>query len=273
MIITIDTGGTKTLVASFDVSGNPTNKVKFPTPQDPKEYTNKLNQTLKENFSNQSIEKIVVAIPGTLDKNNTIIWCPNLPQWKGFNISNKIDGVFKSIPILVENDAKLAGLYEAKILNPIPENLLYVTISTGIGTGIITNGHIDHELRDSEGGRSLIEFEGKIQEWQNFASGKSFHETFNQYMSEIVDDNILQQIAKRISLGFLMLIPTLQPDIVVIGGSVGTYFYKIKDKLLAIFEKELPPHIPCPKFISAKNSEEAVIYGCYYYALEESSNT
>ena len=33
-------------------------------------------------------------------------------------------------------------------------------------------------------------------------------------------------------------------------------------------KEKLPPHIPCPKFVAAKYPELAVIYGCYYYALD-----
>jgi N-acylmannosamine kinase len=267
MLIVIDTGGTKTLVASFNKSGVLGPQIKFPTPQDPKEYTKLVRSTLKDNYDDQSIDAIVVAIPGTL-KDNSVVWCPNLTKWKGYNVVEALAGALGNVPILVENDAKLAGLYETRILQKIPAQSLYVTISTGIGTGIIINGHIDPSLRNSEGGRALIEFDGIVREWQNFASGKSFYETYGKYVRDITSKRIWNQIADRISRGFLVLIPTLQPDIIIIGGSVGTYFDHFNKQLQNILIEKLPPHIPCPKFIQAKNSELAVIYGCYYYAID-----
>ena len=273
MIITVDTGGTKTLVASFDNSGEPTNQIKFPTPQDPQEYINILRKTLEENFSSQENSSIVIAVPGTLDSKNSIIWCPNLQNWTGFNVVSALQGVLGGIPIVIENDANLAGLYEAKILNPIPKQVLYVTISTGIGTGVITNGHIDEGLRNSEGGRSLIEYDGKLQEWQSFSSGKSFYETYGKFVRDIIDDETWDQIIERMCLGFLELIPSLQPDVIVIGGSVGTYFERYGKKLQKALIERLPKHIPCPQFIGAKNSELAVIYGCYYYAIDRQFNS
>jgi predicted NBD/HSP70 family sugar kinase len=268
MILAIDTGGTKTLITTFDKSGNPGEQIKFPTPQNPNEYISTLRQTLSDNYGSKKIDAIIIAVPGTIDANNAIIWCPNLPEWAGFNLINKLSGIFNDVPIYIENDAKLAGLYEARIIDPIPKQLLYVTISTGIGTGIITDGHINPDLRNSEGGRSLIEYDGKLQEWQNFAAGKSFFEAYGKYVKDITSEETLRDMAHRMSLGFLELIPALQPNVVVIGGSVGTYFDRYSDYLLQIIRESLPAHIPCPPFLQAKNSEQAVAYGCYYYAID-----
>ncbi len=273
MIIAVDTGGTKTLIASFDDNGEPLNQIKFPTPQDPQEYIKTLKETLETNFNDNQYTAIVIAVPGTLDKTNSIIWCPNLTQWTGLNILDELKGILNNIPILIENDANLAGLYEAKILNPIPTQTLYVTISTGIGTGVITNGHIDEGLRNSEGGRSLIEYDGKLQEWQSFSSGKSFYETYGKFVRDITDQETWDKIIERMCLGFLELIPLLQPDVIVIGGSVGTYFERYGEKLQTTLTERLPKHIPCPTFIGAKNSELAVIYGCYHYALDKQINS
>jgi predicted NBD/HSP70 family sugar kinase len=269
MIIAIDTGGTKTLIANFNESSEPISQIKFPTPQDPNEYINVLRKNLEENFSDQKIDSIVIAVPGTLDDDDSIIWAPNLQQWTNFNVIKALEGVLGVTNISIENDANLAGLYEARIINPIPEQVLYVTISTGIGTGIITNGHINPALRNSEGGRSLIEFNGELQEWQNFASGKAFYETYGRFVRDITDEETLNEMIERMSLGFIKIIPTLQPDVIVIGGSVGTYFERYGDKLAKVLAEKLPKHITCPKFIGAINSEEAVIYGCYYYALDK----
>jgi glucokinase len=38
--------------------------------------------------------------------------------------------------------------------------------------------------------------------------------------------------------------------------------------LIGLLKEKLPEHIPAPKIIQAAHPEEAVIYGCYYYALD-----
>lgn len=270
MIITVDTGGTKTLVASFNKQGILGEQVKFATPPDSAEYIKQLRSIITEKYQDQPVEAIIVAIPGVI-KNGVVIWCGNLP-WQNFDVMSALAGVLGDAPILIENDAKLAGLYEARILKPIPPQVLYVTVSTGIGTGIITEGHIDPSLHNSEGGHSLIEFNGEIRRWQDFASGKAIYNTYGKYARDITEKQTWDQIADRISRGFLAIIPLLQPDTIIIGGSIGTYFDRFGEQLQNILREKLPPHISCPIFVPAENSELAVIYGCYYYAIDSFPN-
>jgi predicted NBD/HSP70 family sugar kinase len=270
MLVTVDTGGTKTLIAQFEQDGSIGPTIKFPTPPDQKEYIRLLRETLQENYSNQPVEAIVIALPGII-KDGVAVWCNNL-GWRNFDVYSELAGVLGKTPIFIENDANLAGLAETRVLDPMPMSSLYVTISTGIGTGIITNGRIDPGLRYSEGGRILVEFEGRLQEWEDFASGKAIYTKYGKFAQDITSRDDWNDIADRISRGFLAVIPIIQPDIIIFGGSIGTYFDHYSHQLEAILQKELPPHIPCPRFTQAKHPEQAVIYGCYYYALDTLSS-
>jgi len=266
MIIAVDTGGTKTLIASFDKNGVLGQQIKFATPKNPAEYVKVLRAMLVENYAGKLVDAIVVAIPGIVD-NGVAVWCNNL-GWKNFDVKSALSGVLGKTPIFIENDANLAGLSETRFLKTIPEQSLYVTISTGIGTGITTEGHIDPGLRNSEAGRALIEYDGVIREWESFASGQAILKAYGKYAHDITSKRTWDQIADRISRGFLAVIPILQPDVVIIGGSIGTYFDRFGKQLHNILKEKLPPHIPCPLFVQAKYPELAVIYGCYYYALD-----
>jgi predicted NBD/HSP70 family sugar kinase len=188
--------------------------------------------------------------------------------WTNFNIAAELAGVLGDAPVFIENDAKLAGLGETRFLKNIPNQSLYVTISTGIGTGIITYGHIDPALHNSEGGHALVEYDGVVQRWENFASGQAIYKVYGKYARDITSKRAWYQIADRISRGFLAIIPVLQPDVIIIGGSIGTYFDRYGKQLEGLLKEKLPPHIPCPKIVQAKYPELAVIYGCYYYAID-----
>ncbi len=266
MIVTIDTGATKTLVSSFDRHGKMGTSVKFPTPLDPNDYVRELKRVVQEHYGHHEVDAVVLALPGTI-VDGVAVWCNNL-HWANFDAAAKLKDMLPKVPLLIENDANLAGLAETRALNPVPQSSLYVTISTGIGSGIITNGVIDPGLRKSEAGLALVEYDGKVRQWETFASGHAIVEIYKKRAEDITSKRTWYQIADRISRGFLAVIPILQPDVIIIGGGVGTHFEKFHKSLEGILREQLPPHIACPRIIKAVHPEEAVIYGCYYYAKD-----
>jgi glucokinase len=270
MIVAVDTGGTKTLITSFNENGEASEFIMYPTPRDFNEYATTLKQKLTQNYSQSNVDAIVIALPGII-QNGVAKWCANL-DWQNVDLKNELHGILGSAPIFVENDAKIAGLAAAKQMKTPPKSLFYVSIGTGIGTAMINHGKLDSAFNRSEGGHMLIEFDGAVQEWEKFASGKAIFETYGKYAKDIDDPKMWYQIAKRISRGLLAAIPLLQPEFISIGGSIGTYFDKYYDALVEILNKNLPFHIEVPKIIQTQNPEEAVVYGCYYYALDSLRN-
>jgi predicted NBD/HSP70 family sugar kinase len=265
MLVTIDTGGTKTLIASFGEDGHIGETLKFPTPRKTDEYIDLLRNTLEKTYGHEKVEAIVIALPGVVE-DGVAVWCANL-GWRDFDVRAALSGVLGGAPILIENDANLAGLAEARALHPVPLSVLYVTVSTGIGTGIITEGRIDPAFTKSEGGHMLVEFDGVVRGWETFASGKAIYAAYETYARDITSEHIWDQIADRISRGFLAIIPLLQPKIIIIGGSIGTYYDQYGKKLETILDEKLPVDIARPPIQQAKNPETAVLYGCYYHAL------
>ncbi|MEO5499097.1 MAG: ROK family protein [Candidatus Saccharimonadales bacterium] len=267
MIVAVDTGGTKTLITSFAQSGKPGESFRFPTPKSEDEYLATLTEFISDTYGKKTIDAIVIGAPGVIRKNSIVWGGSNLP-WDDFNIATPLRAAF-SCPVWVENDANLAGLAEARLLRKTPASCLYVTISTGIGTGIILDGQIDPGLSASEGGHSLVEYDGRVMPWEDFASGKSIYNTYGKYARDITSKTVWNQIADKISRGFLALIPVLQPDVIIIGGSIGTYFDQYYPTLRKILTEHLPTHIAVPEIRQAAHPEEAVVYGCYYYGKDQ----
>ncbi len=266
MIVTIDTGGTKTLISSFGSNGKMGTSIKFPTPSDPKEYVRVLKETVRARYNHDDVGVIVLAIPGVID-NGVVKWCGNLP-WQHINFGKLLADLLPGVPLLIENDAKLAALGETRSLPHIPVSSLYITISTGIGGGLVVDGQLDHGLRFSEIGHIPLEYDGKVRIWESFASGHAIVATYKKFARDITSKRTWTQIADRMSRGFLVVIPTIQPDIIIIGGSVGTYFDRYGDILSGILRQHLPEHISLPKIVQARHPEEAVIYGCYHYGKD-----
>ena len=262
MIIAVDTGGTKTLVGLFDNDGTLLKQKKFPTPPQVDIYLGELVKTIKKMATDDQISCISVALPGTI-VDGAMVWAGNL-GWHDIDMKALLANRF-DCPVIVENDANLAGLAEARALDNIPRVCLYVTVSTGIGTGIITNGTIDPSFAATEGGQIVIEHDGIYKRWESFASGSAIHKTYGKLASEITDERVWYKIAKNIAAGLLALSPALRPEVVVIGGGVGTHFAKFSDDLIGIMKEHLTAeYMPIVK--QAVHPEEAVIYGCYYHA-------
>lgn len=266
MIVAVDTGGTKTLFASFGSRGNVLHITKVPTPQDSAEYIALLVETIRSLTPVKAPSIISIALPD-IQIESMVEQFSNLP-WKHFDVRKELTPHFPNTTILVGNDAKLGGLGEVRNMQPTPRRALYVTISTGIGTGVISDGKIDPDFIQAEGGHMMLEYDGITKEWEKFASGRAIKDVYGKNGSEIHSRHIWNEIADRISRGFLALLPIIQPDVVIIGGSMGTHFYHFNEKLDQLLEKKLPPTIKRPVLMQAKHPEEAVMYGCYYYALD-----
>lgn len=264
MIVAVDTGGTKTLVAVFNTEGEIVSEQKFPTPVDVNDYITELKTTIDALIDSSSITRLSVALPGTIVDGH-MVSAGNL-GWHDTNMKALLADHY-SCPIIVENDANLAGLAEARALKTTPKVCLYITVSTGIGTGIITNGKIDPNFSTNEGGQIILEHEGEFARWESFGSGKAIVAKYGMLASEIEDESIWNEISVNLAKGFMTLTPILRPDIVVIGGGVGTHFEKFGPKLLEIMRANMKEYY-IPPIIQAAHPEEAVIYGCYYHALD-----
>lgn len=264
MIVAVDTGGTKTLIASFDSTGNATVLTKFPTPRDQTEYLNAVTATITE-ANLGIIDAIVIALPGPI-KNGVLQRSPNI-GWQNFDVVGAMKERFADSFVAIGNDADLAGIAEAHELED-PRLCLYVTLSTGIGTGLTFNKKLIPQLRRFEGGSMRIEYGGTRERWESIASGRNFYERYGQYGSDVTDPDKWRDYAERAASGLIALIPLLEPDHVVIGGSMGTHFAKYDTFLLDTLNSQITKHMSDVRITQAKRPEEAVIYGCYHYAID-----
>jgi predicted NBD/HSP70 family sugar kinase len=208
-----------------------------------------------------------VAAPGRIDRKEGVgIAFGNL-GWKNVPIQADFEKLLHC-PVVVENDCKLAALSEALMLSGEFRKVLYVTISTGISAGLITDGVIDPEFADSESGHMLLEHNGKLETWESFASGTAIVKKYGKMASVVVVNGAWKEISRTFAAGIINLIAIVQPEIILIGGGVGAHFDKFKDLLLANLKQYEVPLVPIPPVRQARRPEEAVIYGCYELAKD-----
>jgi predicted NBD/HSP70 family sugar kinase len=267
MYVGIDVGGTKTIAAILSSDGIISERERFPTPKDYGEFLRTLEKAFN-NFHEQEHAAGGIGIPVTVfDRNHErAVNFGNLP-WRNINIQQDVERICHC-PIAVDNDAKMAGLSEAMLLQNEFSKVLYVTISTGIGYAIIDHLKIDDNVGDGGGRTMLLEHQGKLVPWESFASGHAIVERFGKKAVDITDEKTWQLIARDISQGIIELIAFTEPEVIVIGGSVGVYYDRFGDILIADLEKYKLPLVTIPSIRGAQRPEDAVVYGCYDLAKQ-----
>ena len=267
MYLGVDVGGTKVLVGVLDDSGKITEHVKFATPVSYDEFLEKLRETVAS-FTTKEFRAAGVGIASNhFDRKDAVaLSFGNLP-WRNVPIQYDVQKII-NCPVVVENDAKLAGLSEAILVKGTYEKVLYVTVSTGIGYSLIVNQQIDSNIGDGGGKSILLEHNGKFMPWEEFASGHAIVKRYNKMAKDIDDEKTWNHIVRDLAKGFTELIAVTQPDVIVIGGSVGVYFDRFGSLLSAELKKYEVPLVSIPPLIGAKRPEEAVIYGCYELARQ-----
>ena len=158
-VIGIDIGGTKLATIVADKDGNILQKVRKPTEsgKGPRHAVDLILSMVGEVLDlagsrREDISGIGVSCGGPLDTKTGIIYSPpNLPGWDALPLKEIIESEFH-IPTVIENDANASALAEARFGGGRGyDYVLYMTMSTGIGGGIVANGEIYHGANDSAG--------------------------------------------------------------------------------------------------------------------------
>lgn len=268
MYLAIDIGGTKTLMAVFSSTGKLLESIRFETPQDYGDFLNEMKSTFAKLEHKDTVKLCVAGAPGKIDRHDhqSVIAFGNLP-WEHVAIASEITKI-TGVPARLENDTNLAGLSEAILIRHNYKKVLYISISTGIGGIVVVDGKIDPTYADMEFGHMVFEHEGKIQDWEHFASGKAIFNKYGKKASDIDDDATWYKISRNIALGLTNVIANVTPEVVIVGGGVGTHFEKYADRLheeLMIYGSKL---VSVPELRQALRAEEAVLYGCYELARQ-----
>ena len=251
MIGAVDIGGTKIAVGIVDQTGKVLSKLQSPTDAE-RGYSNGLaliTTMLQETARSAGVEVSGIGIGSTglvYPSTGAFGDVDFLPGWKGNNPVEDLARAF-NVPVALENDADASALGEASWgAGKAKSRLVYVTVGTGIGGGIILDGHlyrgadmshpeIGHHVVDPSGPLCSCGFRGC---WEALATGpalaawfggNSSSERKNLTAKEICqlaqqgDELACRAIAREayyLGLGLANLINLFVPDVIVLGGSV-----------------------------------------------------
>ncbi|MCY3741677.1 MAG: ROK family protein [Candidatus Poribacteria bacterium] len=158
-VVGIDIGGTKLATVVADSTGHILSKVRKPTlaEKGPEYALQLLFHMVRETvdlagLTQESVSAIGVSCGGPLDTKTGVVYSPpNLPGWDALPLKAQLESEFH-IPVTIENDANASALAEFRFGGGRGYNaVLYMTMSTGIGGGIVIDGQIYHGANDSAG--------------------------------------------------------------------------------------------------------------------------
>ena len=182
-IVAVDIGGTHIRVALYEPNSiTPLAHQRTRSLANEPGVYDRLERAVESIWPQAEVRAIGIASPGPLDPHTgTILATPNIPEWQNFPVAAKLSQHF-NVPVYLDNDANMAGLAEWQFgAGRGHDNLVYLTISTGIGGGVISQGCLIQGFRGmgAELGHMIIDPEGppcgcgKRGHIESFSSGPS----------------------------------------------------------------------------------------------------
>ena len=153
----VDLGGTTVKIAYFDTNGTMLAKWEIPTvttgggQQILPDIAASIQKYMADNgVERSSIVGIGIGVPGPVDGKGVVNKCVNL-GWGVFNIADTLSEL-TGFPVKAGNDANVAALGEYwKGGGQGCENMVFATLGTGVGGGIVIDGHLLHGAHGAGG--------------------------------------------------------------------------------------------------------------------------
>ena len=248
--LVVDLGATNLRVALVNENYDILKKVKCSTSK-----SKDIAFTIFTEFKNMGIDcelsGIAVGVPGSIDfKNNIIRDLPNL-NIKEYDLYSALYKLF-NVPVKIVNDASLAALGE--YLNHKEEKVFqYITISSGIGGGLIYQGKL------FEGNNGFEQEIGRISVKDNIFEGLcSGNALKNRLLKENIDEEypsaalvsqkenykkVVGEWLDDLSIGIASIIKVINPSMIVVGGGLGMNIDNFKEGLVERLRDKLPEDV------------------------------
>ncbi|MFA6170616.1 MAG: ROK family protein [Candidatus Margulisiibacteriota bacterium] len=284
MFIGVDLGGTKIAAALVAETGKIVTDVNIPTEahKGKKHVIGAIKKAISHLIctSKEPVKAIGLGVPGPiLYEKGVVIGPPNLPGWKQVNLKQILEKEFK-LPVNIDNDANCAALAEAKFGAGIGrKHFIYITVSTGIGGGIIIDGQLYRGANGSAGefGHMIIDPQGftcgcgNVGCFEAMASGTAIRKRAGMDGASVElaarqgDKKalaVIDETAHYLAVGLANLVNIFNPELVIVGGGVAKMRELIFNPVRKEF-KEYALYLPAKsvKIVSAKLGTNAGVLG------------
>ncbi|PAB59076.1 ROK family protein [Anaeromicrobium sediminis] len=310
-VIGIDLGGTKISGAIADFNGHIISKYTLPTKAQEGEHAvlDRIISVVEKIIEESKVEKekiisIGIGSPGPLDpREGKIITTPNLP-FKDFNIVKPLMDRF-NMPVFLDNDANVAAIGEYTFgAGKGTNNMVFITVSTGIGGGAVLNGKIyrGNTYNALEIGHMTLKKDGPLCNCGNYgcaealASGtaigkgairelernsNSSLENYEKITSyEVFEEakkgdkvalNVLNRALSYLGICVANVITSFDPEMVIIGGGVSKGGHMVFEKVNEVVkERCFEAMYNSVRIVPAALGTDAGVKGAVALAIMES---
>jgi glucokinase len=228
------------------------------------------NLLKRKHLNNHDINSIGIGVPGTVDlKTGEVILAPNI-YWTHVPLGLALKETFSDISIFIDQDTNAAAYGEFLTYNDPIDNLYYITLSTGVGSGIIINkklyrgcnntaGEVGHTIvvKDgllcecgnrgclqvySKGPAIAREAERRIKRGEKSSLSKNLKNdeltaiqvTEAALIGDPLAKDVVLRAAEYIGIALANVVSLLNPDLIVIGGGVARCGKMLLDRIYDI---------------------------------------
>lgn len=257
-VVGIDIGGTNIRAALLDEERNIIDKLKLENEVEkgPEYNIDRLINKINSDWKDKDIIGIGAGCPGVINlKEGTIKKASNLSCWEGFNVRKYIEEK-SGIKTAFNNDANIAGLAEAMIgVAKGAESVFFMTVSTGVGGALIIENKVINGFNSLAGevcnliiNEDKYSHSGLVQgglEGQCSGTGiaRIAKNIFNKDITtkEVFDlykkgnekaIEIIDILVENLSKGISNIIAVVDPEVIVLGGSVILYNQDLLPKII-----------------------------------------
>ena len=308
-ILGIDIGGTKTALVMGTLQAQILKRLEFKTPvEDPFETAIEKIEAQAEHFitawqveGKPAPVAISVAVGGPLDIERGILFAPpHLANWGEAPVKPHLQAHFK-LPVFVEHDGNAGALAEFYFgAGKGTRNLVFITMGTGLGAGIILNGMIFHGSTDGAGevGHVRIADDGPVEygkagSWEGMCSGAGIVKlarlrapqiwgpqstTHDVVQSALRGDppavELITEVGRWLGKGLAALVDILNPDMIVIGTLGVVLGDLVLEPARAVIRQEaLPISASACRLVPAQLGSSLMDIGCLVAALDAQRNS
>ncbi len=284
-VVAVDLGGTNMRAALVSAEGELLTRHVDPTPRE-EMHPDGLVALVKEVAAGSDTASAVVGVPGRVDYGaGRLEYAPNLPaHWAGHLTEGTLSSAL-GLPLSLANDADLAAVGEFRFgAGRGTSDMVYVTLSTGVGCGVVLGGKLLHGRRslaeaghttiDRRAGNGLRTFEGAASgtalgrlaaERGIGARGRDLVELVRS--GDIAARLVWDELALSAGFGVANLAHLFSPEIIVVGGGLGLSGNLLLDPIRAAVAAHGPRELPQPiRIVRAELGDDAGLVGAAGWA-------